>query len=353
MTAQDDEEAVDALAGAGVHLVRHRRGADLAREEALAGEFVAGHEAEGAREGGRTGSGGDEGGDDLKVHRARVDLADRTKGVRDAEVGEHALLEARDLGEVAGEKGELIELGADGALEAAGRERAEGRVELGRAAQAFLAEHRPALAHRGGLGGDVVRAGGDKDVAVGDGAAREAGHGGDVLGADQLERAEDLELLDRLREVAAGEPLVDMLVAGEGAELVDAGLHVVARRLLADADGFEVHLVLHALVGGDGLGGDVQPEVALGLHDGDPILALEDHAAAGGPDGLHRRGGVAIGEDVGNEVGFHRKWAYSRVSGGRQAPAGTSRARPPRRRRGWRRRSSRRTPAAGRPARPR
>jgi len=298
--------------------------------------------------------GGDEGGDDLEVHRARVDLADRAEGVGDAEVGEHALLEARDLGDVAGEEGELVELGADGALEAAGRERAEGRVELGRAAQAFLAEHRPALAHGGGLGGDVVRAGGDEDVAVGDGATGEAGHGGDVLGADQLERAEDLELLDRLREVAAGEALVDMLVAGEGAELVDARLHVVAGRLLADADGFEVHLVLHALVGGDRLGGDVQPEVALGLHDGDPVLALEDHAAAGGPDGLHRRGGVAIGEDVGNEVGFHRESrAYSRVSGGRQAPAGTSRARPPRRRRGWRRRSSRRTPAAGRPARPR
>ncbi len=40
IAAQDDHEAVDTLAGAGVHLVRHRRGADLARLEALGHQLV-------------------------------------------------------------------------------------------------------------------------------------------------------------------------------------------------------------------------------------------------------------------------------------------------------------------------
>ena len=44
--AQDDEETVDALAGAGIHLVRHRRGPNLARLEPLGDELVAGHQAD-------------------------------------------------------------------------------------------------------------------------------------------------------------------------------------------------------------------------------------------------------------------------------------------------------------------
>jgi len=97
-----------------------------------------------------------------------------------------------------------------------------------------------------------------------------------------------------------------MLVAGEGAELVDARLDVVTGLFLALTDGFKVDLVLDLLVGGERRGGDIEAEVALGLHDGDPIFTLEDHAATGGPDGLHRRGGVAIGEDIRDVIGFHR-----------------------------------------------
>ena len=48
---EDEMEAVDALAGARVHLVRHGGGADLAFGEAFAGEFVTGHEAQRAAKG--------------------------------------------------------------------------------------------------------------------------------------------------------------------------------------------------------------------------------------------------------------------------------------------------------------
>ena len=119
-----------------------------------------------------------------------------------------------------------------------------------------------------------------------------------------------------------------MLVASEGAELVDARLDVVTGLFLTLADGFKVDLLLDLLVGGERRSGDVEAEVALGLHDGDPIFALEDHAAAGGPDGLHRRGGVAIGEDIRDVIGFHRfERVYIRRNASRQALGGTSRGR--------------------------
>ena len=50
----------------------------------------------------------------------------------------------------------------------------------------------------------------------------------------------DLQLLDVLGEVAAGHALVDVLVAGEGGELLDAGLHVVAGDPLPRLDRVEV-----------------------------------------------------------------------------------------------------------------
>jgi hypothetical protein len=97
----------------------------------------------------------------------------------------------------------------------------------------FLAEHGEALAEGGGLGRHVVGAAGDHEVAVGLGLAREREEGGGGLELDDLERAEDLELLDVFREVAAGEPEVDELALGEIGELLDAGLHVVEGDALA------------------------------------------------------------------------------------------------------------------------
>src|SRR5690606_33401523 len=67
VASEDGLEAVDALATAAVHLVRHGRGADLAFGETLARELVPGHEAQSLREAG--GSRGDlvEDRDDLEV----------------------------------------------------------------------------------------------------------------------------------------------------------------------------------------------------------------------------------------------------------------------------------------------
>ncbi len=53
IAAGDDGEAVDPLAGAGVHLVRHRGRADLALLEALGDDLVAGHQPDRGREVGR------------------------------------------------------------------------------------------------------------------------------------------------------------------------------------------------------------------------------------------------------------------------------------------------------------
>jgi len=95
---------------------------------------------------------------------------------------------------------------------------------------------------------------------------------------------------------------VDVLVAGQGAKLVDACLDVVVRHFLALADRIQVDLVAHGLVGGDGRLRHVQPQVALALEHGDPEVALEQHAPGGRPDGPHVRGGVPAGQDVDNDV---------------------------------------------------
>ena len=108
---------------------------------------------------------------------------------------------------------------------------------------------------------------------------------------------------------------MDVLVAGEFVEFLDARLHVVAGDPLPRHDGGEVDLVLHPLVGGDRLGGNVEPEIALGLHHGDPEFAFQHDPPLGGPDGLHGGRGVAFGEDVGNHAAsLARRFEVSRAT---------------------------------------
>ncbi len=303
MAFEDEVEAVDALAGAGVHFVRHGGGTDLAFGEAFGGEFVAGHEAEGAAEG--RGAGGDvaEGGDGAEVEGAGIDLADGVEGFGDAEVTEDALLELAGFGGVAIEEADLVHAGADGAFEATGGVGVDEVLEIAEAEEEFLAEHGEAFAEGGGLGGDVVSAGGEGDVAGFGGAFGEGGEGGDGFVPDDVEGTEDLQLLDVLGEVAAGHAFVDVLMASEVAELFDAGFDVVAGDALALHDGGDVDLFEDGFVGFDDASGDGLAEVALGFEDGDPVLAFEADFAFGGPDGAHGGGGVAISEDVGDGVG--------------------------------------------------
>lgn len=98
---EDGMEAVDALAGAGVHLVRHGTGAGLAGGESFRGGFVAGHEAEGFAEG--TGCAAEirKGADGGEVEATRVDLTNVDEEVGDAEVADDALFEVGYFGGVA------------------------------------------------------------------------------------------------------------------------------------------------------------------------------------------------------------------------------------------------------------
>ena len=127
----------------------------------------------------------------------------------------------------------------------------------------------------------------------------EPGERGDHALADQRQRRQDLELLDVLGQVAGGHPLVDVLVPGERAELLDARLHVVAGDPLARGDAGQVDLVDDLLVGLDDAVRHVDAEVPLGLEHRDPELPLEDDLVLGRPDLGEVGAGVAGGEDVG------------------------------------------------------
>ena len=109
------------------------------------------------------------------------------------------------------------------------------------------------------------------------------GERGDHPVADERERRADLQLLDVLGEVARRHALVDVLVAGERGELLDAGLHVVAGDPLAGLDRREVDLVDDRLVGLDHAVGHVDAEVALGPEHGQPQPPLEHDLVLGRP----------------------------------------------------------------------
>ena len=126
--------------------------------------------------------------------------------------------------------------------------------------------------------------------------------GRDDAAAHQPQRVQHLELLDVLGQVARGHALVDVLVPGQRVELLDAGLHVVARHALAGVDRVEVHAVDDGLVGGDHLVGvspaEVDAQVALRPQHREPELPLRDDLGLRRPDALHLGGGVTGGKDV-------------------------------------------------------
>ena len=293
-------EAVDALARPRVHLVGHGRRSGLAGGEALARRLVARHQAQrsGERRGGRREAHEHRHGGEVEA--ARVDLAGAGPGPVDAEVGEQAAFEGRHFGWIALEQRKLVELGADRPLQATHRVGRQMGLQGLEGGEEFLAEHGQTLAEGRGLGGHVVGAGGEHEVAELRRPPGQSRQRRDRAVAGVGQRAQDLELLDVLGEVARGHPHVDVLVAGQFAELVDPRLHVVAGASLAGPDRIEVDAVLDVLVGGDGLVGHGQTQVALGLGHGDPQLALEQDAPLRAPDGLEGRAGVAFGEDVRN-----------------------------------------------------
>ena len=283
--------------------MRHGGGPDLALLETLGEQAGARHEAE---SGGAAGGGSAclvQGADHVEIEAAGIDLADGAERSLEAEVFDDPALEAVDLLGIAAKEGELVELRADGALEAADRVAGREIVEPAGGEQQFLPEHGEALAQGGGLGRHVVRAAGQHEVAVLGGAGGEQVEGGCGLEADELQRTGNLELLDILGEVTAGEPEVDELPLGQLGEFFDACLHVVERGALALLDPGDVDLGADALVVLDRLGRDGDAEVALGLHHGNPEIALEQDAAVGRPDLAHGGRSVALGQHVGNRFG--------------------------------------------------
>ena len=117
-----------------------------------------------------------------------------------------------------------------------------------------------------------------------------------------LERAQNLQLLHILGEVPAGQALVHVLVAGEGVELLDAGLDVVAGDELARRDRVQVNLFEDPLVVGERLLRHGNPELGLGAEHREPELALEDDLVLGRPELYKLRTGIAVGEDIGETL---------------------------------------------------
>ena len=164
--------------------------------------------------------------------------------------------------------------------------------------QQLVSRRGESLAKRGRLRRNVVRSTGHHERRVLGRERRQTRQRRDRLVANQQQRQPHLQLLDVLGEVARRHALVDVLVPGERAELLDARLDVVPRDALARGDRVEVDRVDHSAVVVDHLLRDVEPERALRLEHREPQLTLEDDLVLGRPDAGHGLGGVARGEDV-------------------------------------------------------
>ena len=92
------------------------------------------------------------------------------------------------------------------------------------------------------------------------------------------------------------------LASSENSSMRDFTSCSVNRR--AVGDGGEVDEGFDALVVLDRLGRDGHAEVLLALHHRDPEISFEQHPAGCGPDVFHRWRGVAFGEDVRDRHGW-------------------------------------------------
>ena len=264
--AEDGEEPADALAAAAVHLVGHGRRADLAGTEALGGQLLARHQPDGewrGRPGRRppaparvTTSRSSERGYTWPTLVSTASNPRCSAMRRSSRSRRSASPSSRSS---------MVLLGADRALDPPQRVAGEQVVDPVQRLEELLAGVGEALAEGGGLRRDVVGAAGHHQVGVLGGPLGQTGEGGEHPAPHQHQRPAHLELLDVLGEVAGGHPLVDLLVAGEGRELVDAGLHVVTCDTFPGLDRLQVDLVDHLPVRLDGLVGHRDAEIALGL----------------------------------------------------------------------------------------
>ena len=199
----------------------------------------------------------------------------------EAEVGGHALLELLDPADVAVEQVELVLLRADRALDAAERVAGEQLVDAAVGLEELLAGVGEPLAERGRLRGHVVAAAGDDQRRVLRGALGQAGQRGHDPRPHELERSPHLQLLDVLGEVTGCHALVDLFVPGEGGELLDARLHVVAGDPFAGLDRRQIDRDRSRSRRPRSPRWARRFPALLGLEDRDPELALEHDLALG------------------------------------------------------------------------
>ena len=243
IAAQHDLQAVDPLAGTGVHLVRHRRRADLPWREALGHQFVARHQPDGVRQRRRARPDLHQRRDDVVVQRPRIHLPHAGEHVCEAEEFGHPPFELGQLVGVAVEQVEHVLRGAHRTLDAAQRVPVDQRTQPGQRNKHLLGCRSESLAQRGGLRGDVVAAASHHQVAVADRPLGQPSDDGHAVRKDQLKRPADLQLLNVFGEVATRHALVHMLVARQRVELLDAGLDVVAQHAFPRGDRRQVDVV--------------------------------------------------------------------------------------------------------------
>ena len=116
MALEDLAEAVDALATAAVHLVGHRRRADLTGLETFGGQLVAGHEAQRCGEVCGSGTQLHERTDNVEIERPGVHLTDAVHDGVESQVCCHGCVECGDV--LFANKRQHVLLGADRTLDA-------------------------------------------------------------------------------------------------------------------------------------------------------------------------------------------------------------------------------------------
>ena len=230
----------------------------------------------------------------LGVLLARVGLAGDREHPREAHAAGDAAVELGDLLLVAVEQVEEAGLCPGGPLDAPELQRLQAVEHLLRVEEEVLHPQRDAFAHGGQLRGLKVRVreAGDGAVAACDLAERDE-HRLEPP-EEQLQAFPHQQQVRVVGDVRAGGPEVQEATCRRRlvAQVVDVRHDVVTQPLLVLGRAIEVDVVdvrAELLHGGPG---NVEPQLALPLHQGEPQPSPQPDAPALAPQRLHRRGGV-------------------------------------------------------------